>query len=172
MKATGEFARAFFGGVADHRGLIQTLLIFAEPCRRYVAQSDVRSASDHKDIVAQRRSLAARLTARLATVHGLSAQAEPSGRVHAYQSYVVLLDPDIDRDGVVESLKEHGVESTIGTYALHMEPVFQRLGYHDDDLPGAVSSPNIRSRFHFFSGMSDAELDQVVAAVEDVVHKG
>jgi dTDP-4-amino-4,6-dideoxygalactose transaminase len=125
-----------------------------------------------ENIVAQRRSLAARLTARLATVPGLIAQAEPSGRVHAYQSYVVLLDTDIDRDGVVDGLKTHGVESTIGTYALHMEPVFQRLGYCDDDLPGTRVLAEHSLTLPLFPGMSDAELEQVATAVADVAHRG
>ena len=152
-------------------------LRFVEPGFNY-RMSDIAGAigvaqmGKLEDIVAQRRSLSARLTARLATVSGLIAQAEPPGRIHAYQSYVVLLDPDIDRDGVVGSLKEHGVESTIGTYALHMEPVFQRLGYHDDDLPGARILAERSLTLPLFPGMSDAELDQVATAVGDVLHKG
>ena len=152
-------------------------LRFVEPGFNY-RMSDIAGAigvaqmGKLEDIVAQRRSLAARLTARLATVSGLIAQAEPPGRVHAYQSYVVLLDADIDRDGVVESLKEHGVESTIGTYALHLEPVFQRLGYHHDDLPGARILAERSLTLPLFPGMSDAELDQVATAVGDVLDKG
>ena len=152
-------------------------LRFVEPGFNY-RMSDIAGAigvaqmGKLEDIVAQRRSLSARLTARLATVSGLIAQAEPPGRIHAYQSYVVLLDPDIDRDGVVGSLKEHGVESTIGTYALHMEPVFQRLGYHDDDLPGARILAERSLTLPLFPGMSDAELDQVATAVGDELHKG
>ena len=72
----------------------------------------------------------------------------------------------------MESLKEQGVESTIGTYALHMEPVFQRLDYRDDDLPGARVLAEHSLTLPLFPGMSDAELNQVVTAVEDVVHKG
>ncbi len=122
-------------------------------------------------IVGKRRSLAARLTDRLAGIPGVTPQAEPIGRVHAYQSYVVLLDPDLDRDGVVDRLKDLGVESTIGTYALHMEPVFQRLGYRDDDLPGARTLAKCSLTLPLFPGMSDAQLDQVATAVGDVFRK-
>ena len=120
-------------------------------------------------IVEQRRSLAANLTERLAGVSGLTPHAEPRGRVHTYQSYVVVLARDIDRDAVVDQLKDHGVESTIGTYALHMEPVFQRLGYEDDDLPGARGLFEQSLTLPLFPGMSEAELDQVATAVEAVV---
>ena len=84
---------------------------------------------------------------------------------------MVLLDEGVDRDTVVERLKDHGVESTIGTYALHMEPVFQRLGYRDKDLPGARVLLERSLTLPLFPGMSDAELDQVAAAVTDVLRE-
>ncbi len=150
---------------------------FVEPGFNY-RMSDIAGAigvaqmAKLQEIVAQRRSLAGRLTERLAGIVGVTPQAEPPGRVHAYQSYVVLLDPDIDRDGVVGRLKEHGVESTIGTYALHMEPVFQKLGYRDDDLPGARILADCSLTLPLFPGMSDGELDQVAVAVADVLRTG
>ena len=149
-------------------------LTFVEPGFNY-RLSDIAGAigvaqmGKLAEIIARRRSLAGRLSERLATVAGLTPQAEPAGRVHAYQSYVVLLDNGIDRDGVVEQLKERGVESTIGTYALHMEPVFQKLGYRDEDLPGARTLMERSLTLPLFPGMSDGELDQVATAVTDVL---
>ena len=151
-------------------------LTFVEPGFNY-RLSDIAGAigvaqmGKLAEIVSQRRSLAGLLSERLAGVDGLTPQAEPAGRVHAYQSFVVLLDEGLDRDGVVERLKDHGVESTIGTYALHMEPVFQKLGYRDEDLPGARALLERSLTLPLFPGMSDGELDQVATSVTDVLRE-
>lgn len=46
---------------------------------------------------------------------------------HVYQTYAVLLDKKIDRDAVIRKLIAKGIETQIGTYALHLLPQFNRL---------------------------------------------
>jgi perosamine synthetase len=46
---------------------------------------------------------------------------------HVYQTYAVLLDKKIDRDLVIRKLIAKGIETQIGTYALHTLPKFNRL---------------------------------------------
>jgi perosamine synthetase len=86
--------------------------------------------------VAQMRKLDAFLSARrrvaswydgaMADLDGVRLPLIPSGATHTYQSYVVLLDGRIDRDGVIAALRADGIETTIGTYALHDQPFFAR----------------------------------------------
>ena len=78
----------------------------------------------HTTVVARRRDLAALLTQRLEGLEGVSPQTRPEGHQHPYQAYVVVLDERIDRDAAISALRDLGVESTLGTYALHMEPAF------------------------------------------------
>ena len=60
----------------------------------------------------------------------------PDGRRHTYQSYVVLLDPQVDRDEVIAILAGAGIETTLGTYALHAQPFFARAyGFSPGDIP-------------------------------------
>jgi dTDP-4-amino-4,6-dideoxygalactose transaminase len=87
-------------------------------------------------LVARRRSIAEQYRALLADEHRLVLPQLPVWDGHVYQSFVVLLEPGIDRDHVIRRLAERGVESTLGTYALHREPVFGKLyGYAPGDLP-------------------------------------
>jgi dTDP-4-amino-4,6-dideoxygalactose transaminase len=44
---------------------------------------------------------------------------------HSYQSYVVLLNPSRSRNKVIESMRLEGIETTLGTYAMHSQPYFQ-----------------------------------------------
>jgi perosamine synthetase len=82
-------------------------------------------------LVAARRANAEALTAVLAGVAGVRSPVEPPYARHTYQSYVVLLDPDIDRDAVILRMRERGVETTLGTYSLQAQPFFA-------GLPGAM----------------------------------
>ncbi len=76
-------------------------------------------------IIARRRELACVYDAELAGLP-LRRPAVPEGYGHVYQSYVVVLDPALDRDRIVEALDHAGVESTLGAYALHMQPYYRR----------------------------------------------
>jgi perosamine synthetase len=45
---------------------------------------------------------------------------------HSFQSYVVLLRTPKRRNKLVEAMKNNGIETTLGTYAMHSQPFFQR----------------------------------------------
>jgi dTDP-4-amino-4,6-dideoxygalactose transaminase len=42
-----------------------------------------------------------------------------------YQSYVGLVDPDLNRNHLIETLMAEGIQTQIGTYASHIQPVYQ-----------------------------------------------
>ncbi|WP_317065722.1 DegT/DnrJ/EryC1/StrS family aminotransferase [Methanoculleus caldifontis] len=42
-----------------------------------------------------------------------------------YQSYVATVDPGIDRDWLIETLINEGIQTQIGTYASHIQPVYR-----------------------------------------------
>lgn len=46
---------------------------------------------------------------------------------HVYQTYAVLLNPKINRDNVIKKMVNHGIETQIGTYALHQLSQFKKL---------------------------------------------
>ncbi len=77
-------------------------------------------------LVARRRALAERYVQELADVPGIQLPTEPGGRHHVYQAFVALLDESVDRDGVIGELRARGIETTIGTCALHEQPYFRR----------------------------------------------
>ena len=93
----------------------------------------------HATVVARRRALAGLLTQRLEGLEGVSPQRVPEGHQHPYQAYVVVLDERIDRDAAISALRDLGVELTLGTYALHMEPAFAQR-----DCCGPGGLPNSR----------------------------
>jgi dTDP-4-amino-4,6-dideoxygalactose transaminase len=45
-------------------------------------------------------------------------------RTHPWQSFVLTLDPALDRDAVAGALRERGVGCTFGTFASHLLPTY------------------------------------------------
>lgn len=89
-----------------------------------------------EEIVSGRRRAAAELTERIADIDGVRPPVQPEGVEHTFQSYVVLLNDDIDRDEVIRRMREHDIETTLGTYGMHLQPYFrERFGIDDEALP-------------------------------------
>ena len=121
-------------------------------------------------VLARRRDLAAALRARLQGIDGIAVQTEPDGFVHPYQAFVVRCEPGLDRDALVMALRERGVESTLGTYAMHAEPSFQRAcGTRPGDLPASHDLAERTLALPLHQGMADGDVDVVAEALADAI---
>jgi dTDP-4-amino-4,6-dideoxygalactose transaminase len=49
----------------------------------------------------------------------------PKGCKHIYQTYATLLDVSINRQYVIDTLRQAGIEATIGTYSVSAQPAYQ-----------------------------------------------
>lgn len=117
-------------------------------------------------IVADRRRTAAEFRHRLAGVPGLAVPGEPPGRHFSYQSFVVVLDEHVDRDGLVARLSARGIESTLGTYALHAQPAYARYGYRPGDLPHSWAAQARSLTLPLVPRMPADDVARVVDALE------
>ena len=101
------------------------------------------------------------------SAQGVPLPAEPPGREHIYQSYVVVVDEGIDRDGLMAHLREGGAECTIGTYALHLLDFYRRTcGCEPGDFPVARSLYERTLSLPIYRGMPD----DAVARVAELMH--
>jgi perosamine synthetase len=113
--------------------------------------------------LATRRRVAGWYDERLADSELLRIPAAPDGRTHTYQSYVVLLDEAIDRDRVIGALAADGIETTIGTYALHAEPFFGRTyGHRPGDRPRSWRAYRSGLSLPLHGGVSEEDVELVV----------
>lgn len=62
----------------------------------------------------------------------LTLPADPGDSKHIYQTFHVLLDKKIDRNKVMLDLREAGIESNIGAYAVHKQTYYNNK-YHCSD---------------------------------------
>jgi len=145
---------------------------FVEPGFNY-RMSDLNAAlgliqvPGHAETVARRRALAQRLTERLSDIDGVMPQCVPSGHLHPYQAYVVTLDAGIDRDATIAGLRELGVESTLGTYALHLEPAFAERGCAPaDGLPHSRALTEHTLALPLHENLADGDIEVIGGALE------
>ena len=122
------------------------------------------------ELVDRRRRLGGRLRAALADVPGFTVQPEPAWGGHVYQAFVGLVEPHMDRDGIIAALRARGVEATLGTYALHAQPFFARtFGYRPGALPGSHAAFLRSIALPLYPQMTDDDVDAVVDGVRAVL---
>jgi perosamine synthetase len=122
------------------------------------------------EMLEARRALAAGLCDGIESVPGIEPPFVPEWDGHVYQAFVAMLDEDVDRDAVIAGLRERGVESTLGTYALHVQPFFAGLREPDaPELPASQAAFERSLALPLYPSMGDAELERVLAALREVL---
>jgi perosamine synthetase len=123
--------------------------------------------------LAARRRVAGWYDGALASLAGVRRPITPADRTHTYQSYVVLLDAAIDRDAVIRRLRGRGIETTLGTYALHAQPFFGRTyGHAPGDLPASYRAFMSSLALPLHGGMVEADVHEVVAELAGAIGSG
>jgi dTDP-4-amino-4,6-dideoxygalactose transaminase len=76
------------------------------------------------ELLDRRRAVAARYAELLADEDLVTLPYVPADRTHAWQSYLVKLDPGVDRARVAADLRAQGIGCGHGTWACHLQPVY------------------------------------------------
>jgi len=121
-----------------------------------------------EDLIARRRRAAGIYGQLLRDVEGIKPPSEPEGRRHTYQAYVVLVDPAIDRDRLIAAMREAGVETAIGTYAVHHQPFYaRRFGYRPGSLPASSHAFKHSLALPMYPSLDEPTVREVVARLKD-----
>ena len=116
------------------------------------------------ELLAGRRAAAQAYDRALAATGPVTVPA--AGRPGAtYQSYVLLLADGIDRDEVSLAMRAAGIETTLGTYAMHAHPAFAAYGYRAGALPHSHRAQQQSLTLPLWPGMGEEVIAQVVAAL-------
>ena len=75
-------------------------------------------------IIERKRKLAKYWNEKLQEIEFIEAPYVNENVKHIYQSYVALVDKRINRNKLIEMLMKNGVQTQIGTYASHIQPVY------------------------------------------------
>jgi dTDP-4-amino-4,6-dideoxygalactose transaminase len=123
-----------------------------------------------EEIVKGRRRAASQLTERVRGIGGVRPPIEPVGIAHTFQSYVVLLDDDIDRDEVIRRMRHRDVETTLGTYGMHLQPYFrERFGIEDASLPHTTRAHHQALTLPLYPQLQGDDLDTIADALRSSI---
>lgn len=75
-------------------------------------------------LMAARNKAADQYRELIGDLEGVTIPAALSDRTHPYQSYVLTFDRDINRGAVAMALRAEGVGCNFGTYASHLQPLY------------------------------------------------
>lgn len=151
------------GGVREHGRFRFEAAGFNYRLSDILAAVGVAQMRKLDSFLAARRRVAGWYDEALADIGRLQRPVTPEWGTHTYQSYVVLLDPSVDRDGVIASLRRDGIETTLGTYALHAQPFFSRTYELDPgDLPGSYRAFTGSLALPLHGGMPQTDVELVV----------
>lgn len=76
-------------------------------------------------IVKRKQDLAKYWGEKLEEIELIEAPNVAKGAMHIYQSYVAIVDKAINRNKLIEIMAKKGVQTQIGTYSCHIQPVYK-----------------------------------------------
>jgi dTDP-3-amino-2,3,6-trideoxy-4-keto-D-glucose/dTDP-3-amino-3,4,6-trideoxy-alpha-D-glucose/dTDP-2,6-dideoxy-D-kanosamine transaminase len=117
--------------------------------------------------IERRRAIAARYDAGLAGT-GLRLPKENTYGRHNYYLYVV--EHADDRDGVLDRLAARGINCNVSyRWPIHLMRGYAHLSYREGDFPVAEAKAKRIFSLPMYPQLTDKEVDDVIAAVKDVV---
>lgn len=117
------------------------------------------------DLMAARQRVAAGYQQLLGDLELVRLPVALPDRTHPWQSYVVTLDPAIDRGLVAQQLRERGVQCNFGTYASHVQPLYGRV----DPCPVSADLFGRHLAIPMHANLTDDQVERVATAVRDIV---
>ncbi|MGY3614428.1 DegT/DnrJ/EryC1/StrS family aminotransferase [Bradyrhizobium sp. USDA 10063] len=138
--------------------------------------TDIQAAVGRKqltklsDIVARRRTLAARYAELLGNVEGLSLPFEPEWARSNWQSYCVRLPGKVDQRAVMQKLLDKGIATRRGIMCSHREPPYSD-GKQRHDLRQSELAQDQAILLPIYAQMKDEDLELVATTLRAEVNR-
>ena len=117
------------------------------------------------ELLQRRTEIAAAYGELLADCELLSVPHVPEDRTHAWQSYLVTLDPRVDRAAVAAELRGRGIGCGHGAWASHLQPVFD--AGQVCPVSADLFARNLAIPMH--AELTNSQVEQVAAALTSAV---
>lgn len=86
---------------------------------------------------------------------------------HIFQSYVSIVDKRINRNKIIEKLMKKGIQTQIGTYASHIQPVYDFKG----KCPNSLEIYNKSLALPMYYILEENDIDTVASALKNVMEE-
>jgi dTDP-4-amino-4,6-dideoxygalactose transaminase len=110
-------------------------------------------------IIERKRELAKYWDEKLQQIENISPPYVSEHVKHIYQSYVALVDRHINRNKLIVTLMKRGIQTQIGTYASHIQPVYNS----NQKCPNSLDIFNRSLALPMYSMLREEDID--IAAV-------
>jgi dTDP-4-amino-4,6-dideoxygalactose transaminase len=117
------------------------------------------------DLLSARRRVAAAYAEQLGDLEQITLPVALDDREHPWQSYVITVDPSIDRGAVAMELRARGVGCNFGTYASHVQPLYGEQA----PLPISADLFQRHIAIPMHAELSDDDVTYVAETVRSVV---
>ena len=122
---------------------------------------------------ARRREIVARYTAALAPLQAFDLPVEREGCESAWHLYPLRLRRDalrLDRDAFIEELRQRNIGTSVHFIPVHTFTYYrEKYGYRPEDFPVANDCGERVVTIPLHPGLTDGDVDDVIAAVTEVV---
>ena len=83
--------------------------------------------------------------------------------------YVVMLDEEINRDKVIDMLKERGIQSRNYFQPVHLQPFYRKFGHSEGELLVTERVSKRTLALPFYTNMKKEEIEKVVDALKSIL---
>lgn len=118
-------------------------------------------------IIKKRQALAAYWDKKLLNIKFITPPHINKLTTHVFQSYVALLDEHIDRNSIIEALMKQGLQTNIGTYSSHIQPVYNSK----DKCPNSLSVFKRALALPIFYTLSEKDIDNAAEIIKNTLER-
>ena len=121
----------------------------------------------YSKIIDRKRHLVDLYNSKLKDCEFITSPTELNHNLHVYQTYAIVLDKRIDRNKVIQRLRKKNIQSQIGTYASHTQPIYAS----DDYCPNSalLFKQSLALPLHYELNKDD--VNKVVNELNDTIKK-
>lgn len=125
------------------------------------------------ELINERRiELANKYNNFLKNVKFITLPEEKSYEKHVWQTYHILLDKRIDRDKLIIELKDKGIETNFGAYAVHEEPYYkEKYGYKNCQFYNSVYAHKHGIALPLHNNIFSKEIIYIVSELEKILNE-
>lgn len=116
-------------------------------------------------IIEKKRELAKYYDEKLKEIELIKSPFVSKDAKHVYQSYVALLDKSIDRNKLIEKLGKVDIQTQIGTYASHIQPVY----HSKDNCPNSLDIFNRALALPMYYNLTEKSIDIVAINLKKIL---
>lgn len=115
----------------------------------------------------KRKELANYYTEKLSKIDMIKTPYKDKKAEHVYQNYVIVLDKKINRNKVIYLTRKEGIQTQIGKYASHVQPVYRSK----DKCPNSLFLQNQTLALPIYHTLTEKDIDFVVDKLKNIINK-